>query len=318
MDPIKLYFAGAWPFKTLKGIDVRNKLSSYHYPTQFHEWMKITKKRSGYHLLDSGAFSVWASGATINIDDYISYAKECIEVAKNHNKQLRIVNLDVIPGKVGQTKTLVLSTKQSDIETIDQAAKQGYENLCYFIERGIVPIHVFHQGENFKWLDKMMEKTDYIGISPANDLSQKQKRTWINRVFTYIEKNNIKIKTHGFAVFEKNVMLNYPWTSCDAATYRLLGAYGQIYLPHGGFKNPDYSKPRIHIFISDQHRKNVFFEKKVEKLINDSGFTYKDVKSIGSMRAMINAKYFLGLESWINKQKNKTKTNLSNQGKLGL
>lgn len=317
MSSIKLYFAGSWPFKTLKGLDVRNKLSSYHYPTQFYDWMKITKESHGYHLLDSGAFSVWASGATIDIKKYLSYAKECVEIAKKHNKELRVVNLDVIPGEVGKTSSLVLSSKPSDMEIIDKAAAQGYENLCYFIDNGIIPIHVFHQGESFKWLDKMVEKTDYIGVSPANDLSQKQKRKWIDRTFNYIEKNNIKIKTHGFAVFDANTMLSHPWTSCDAATYRLLGAYGQIYLPYGGFKNPDYSKPRVHIFISDKHKKNVFFEGKVKELLDESGFTYEDIKSIGSIRAMINAKYFLGLEKWINKQKNTNKKKYS-QEKLGL
>lgn len=315
MNLVKLYLAGAWPFKTLKGVDVRNKLSSYYYPKEFYDWLKITKKRSGNLLLDSGAFSVWASGKFINVKDYFLYAQECLEEAGKNNKVLRIVNLDVIPGKVGQTKTLVLSTKPSDIELIDKAAKQGYENLCYFVERGIAPIHVFHQGESFEWLNKMILKTDYIGVSPANDLGQKQKRKWINRVFTYIEKNNIKIKTHGFAVFDKKIILEFPWTSCDAVTHRLLGAYGQIYLPYGGFKNPDYSKPRVHIFISDKHKKNVFFEEKIRKVIEEEEFNYDDVVKNGAVRSLINAKYFIGLEKWINSvKKNKQKRKYEQKG----
>lgn len=318
MNLVKLYLAGAWPFKTLRGIDVRNKLSSYYYPNEFYNWLKITKKRSGNLLLDSGAFSVWASGRSINIEDYFLYAQKCLEIVEKYNKVLRIVNLDVIPGKVGQTRTLVLSTKSSDMELIDKAAKQGYENLCYFVERGIIPIHVFHQGESFKWLDRMILKTDYIGISPANDLGQKQKRKWIDRVFTYIEKNNIKIKTHGFAVFDKHIILKYPWTSCDAVTHRLLGAYGQIYLPYGGFKNPDYSRPRIHVFISDKHRKNVFFEQKIKRIVEEDGFKYEDVISNGAMRSLINAKYFIGLEKWINSVKEQEQEKKCKQRILNL
>lgn len=307
MNPITLYFAGAWIGKaTQDEIDcgIKNKLCSYVYPDQLESWLEVSKNViDGKILIDSGAFSAWNKGDVIDLPKYIKYCQGQIERAEKLGRPLRAVNLDVIPGKKGETSSLVSSVKQEDIQTIESAAQRGYENMKEFLKEGIKPIHVFHQGENFKWLDKMVQETDYIGVSPANDVGQNQKRMWIDKVFSYIVKNKITIKTHGFAVWSPTVILNYPWTSCDAATWRLVAAYGGVYYPVGGFTNPDFSKNPMIVAVSEQRKEHIPFTEDVREDLSQAGFSMKELETSWGERCRVNVKYFLELEKWTNAKK---------------
>ena len=182
MNPVMLYFGGPGHKGTcLRQVEsgVKNKLCSYFYPEQLSSWLEIAKDVPGNILIDSGAFSAWNKRVSIDFDKYIEYCKTFIPLVEKQGKIVRVVNLDVIPGKKGTSGDLNRSVKREDKEIIENAAKRGYENLLYFKKKGITPIHVFHQGESFRWLDKMIQETDYIGVSPANDLSMSQKGLWI-------------------------------------------------------------------------------------------------------------------------------------------
>lgn len=313
MKPVKIYFAAAWSGKGgehhLVEEGIRNKLCSYVYPYQLEGWFeaitKINRQSNGSIIVDSGAFSAWNKGQEVDLDNYIEYAHQAINDASELGEEIRIVNLDVIPGKVGQTKSLTKNFSNSKHpRIIEAAAKQGYKNLCKMLKNGITPIHVFHQGEEFKWLDKMVEKTDYIGISPANDMPSLSRRNWIESVFDYLYKNNIDVKTHGFAVHSREVLINYPWTSCDAASWRLTAGMGYIYFPAGGYKNPDFSKKAIVLNVSEKTTGRGIGEMtdKVVEILEESGFSYQDLQS-WQTRTRLNIRYFLALEKWINKKR---------------
>jgi hypothetical protein len=313
MNTVSMYLAGAWTGSTAKEEEVRlgvkNKLCSFLYLDQFRSWMEVSKGQPGKIIIDSGAFSAWNKGKFVDFDKYIQYCKGCIKEAELDGKTIRVVNLDVIPGKKGETASLNRSVKKEDKDTIDQAAKSGYENMLYFIKNGVKPIHVFHQGESLGWLEKMVAHTDYIGISPANDVAQKDKRLWIDKVFSFMVKSGINVKTHGFAVFSPSVILDYPWTSCDAATWRLVAGYGGIYYPVGGFKNPDYSRNPFILHVSEKAApKHSFlsfsFLKDWKDLLRSDGYNVEELQDWGA-RCAVNIRYFLALERWINKEKRK-------------
>jgi hypothetical protein len=314
MKPVKIYFAAAWAGggqgeRHLVEEGIRNKLCSYVYPSQLSGWLEaikeIPRQFSGSIIIDSGAFSAWNRGEEIDFDKYIEYAHQAINDASELGAEIRIVNLDVIPGKVGQTKSLTKNFSNPDnAEVIEKAAKKGYKNLRKMLKNGITPIHVFHQGENPKWLDRMVEKTDYIGISPANDMPALSRRNWIESVFDYLYKNNIDVKTHGFAVHSREVLINYPWTSCDAASWRLTAGMGNIYFPAGGYKNPDFSKKAIVLNVSEKTTGRGIgkMTNKVVEILEESGFSYEDLQS-WQTRTRLNVRYFLALEEWINKKR---------------
>lgn len=308
MQPISLYFAGAWAGSCSSkevNLGVTNKLCSFIYPDQLKSWLKVSENVPGKILIDSGAFSAWNKGTEVDFDKYIEYCHDALAHPLSKNKIIRVVNLDVIPGKKGETSNLVKSIKKEDKKIIDDAAQKGYRNLRYFIKNGIVPIHVFHQGEEYKWLEKMAEQTDYIGISPANDVSQNQKKIWIERTFSFLEKNNIKVKTHGFAVWSPKIILDYPWTSCDAATWRLLAAYGGIFYPVGGYNNPDFYQNPLTIGVSEKRTNKGSFEfgDELIRILKDDGYDFNEIQQSWQLRSEINIRYFLQFEKWANKQK---------------
>lgn len=306
MKPVRLYFAGpVFNPKGERGKElnrrITNRLVSYLYPKQLKEWCRQVPALNGNIILDSGAFSAWAKGHSISIDAYISYAKEAIQIAADDNKKLRVVNLDVIPGSPGTSTHLNRVKTAENKKIINTAAAKGYENLLRMKDAGITPIHVFHQGEDWEWLHKMVELTDYIGVSPANDMSVQSRLSWMRSVFSYIHRNRIRVKTHGFAVWMLPVLKTLPFTSADAATWRIVAAWGSIMYPIGGFKNPDYSKQPMVFCVSKQRSTKgmgVLTPRKL-KQIEDDGYTYDEIQSF-DVRCEINIRYILGLEQWVN------------------
>ena len=103
-------------------------------------------------LLDSGAFSAFNLGEHIDLDDYIGFVKA------NKGLIYRCINLDKIPGNFG--------IREWRPEGIEAAAAASYANHQKMKEAGLNPIPVFHQDENFRWLEKYLaDGEDYICLS---------------------------------------------------------------------------------------------------------------------------------------------------------
>ena len=216
---MRLYFAIAPAriyFKMLEEENVESVLSSYAFikdpQKMINLWGDFVPKNL---ILDSGAFSVWSNGKTVDIDSYALFC-EGVKRLLPSEVNLYVVNLDVLPGKFGQRPTN---------EEREYSASQGFENMLYLESKGLKVIHVFHQHEDFKWLDKMRNHSDYIGISPANDCSMKEKLHWLNEVFGLIKDT---IKTHGFAVTSHEQLYRYPFYSVDSSSWTAPPRFGRI------------------------------------------------------------------------------------------
>jgi hypothetical protein len=313
MKPIKLYFAGEWgPRKEQGDLDIVNRLVSYLYPKQLDKWLELTGNKPGNIILDSGAFSAWNKGTSVNIYEYIDFVHKAQEKCTAHNKRLFVVNLDVIPGNVGETKGLnrIIGDRtllKQNKEIIDLAAKNGFMNLKLMKQEGITPIHVFHQGEDIKWLNRMLKYTDYIGISPANDMPNDSKKKWMYQTFDYLYKNNIEVDTHGFAVMIPDILRELPWTSCDAISWLMIAATGCIIYPIGGFKNQvsiKVPKPYNQILVSSKKvgKGMQAMSEQVLKLLERDGYTYEQIQDY-KIREEINVRTFHYFEQWINQYK---------------
>lgn len=192
-------------------------------------------------LLDSGAFSVWNRGATIDLDAYIQF---CID----HPTVSYFVNLDVIPGKPGDVKSL---TK----DAIEGAAQAGWDNYQKMLRRlpieKVVP--VFHQNDGFHWLEKYLDfGTPYIGISPANDRSTSQRLVWMEQVKKWVVNSAGQsiVKMHGFAVTSFRLMKFWQWESVDSASWLRVAANGSIYVPYLLRGECDYSRSPFLLSVS--------------------------------------------------------------------
>lgn len=166
-------------------------------------------------ILDSGAFSSWSNGGHISLEDYGHFAKE-FQNLLGQGTTLSIVNLDVIPGKWGYVPN------KDDIAT---SSEKGWENMLYLESLGLRVIHTFHQHEDFAILDKLRYHSDYIGISPANDVSMAEKLLWLNKVFLRIRGS---VKTHGFAVTGHKQLFGYPFYSVDSSSWVTPARFGRI------------------------------------------------------------------------------------------
>ena len=174
-------------------------------------------------LIDSGAFSAWTQGQgkEINLDDYIEFCLQYIDIAD------AVVNLDVIPGR---------PYKKITPDEYEKSAEQGWRNYEKMLAAGISKeklIHVFHQGEAFKWLQRMVKEIPYIGLSPANDKTPEQKIAWLDQCMEYVtDENGIPlVKFHGFAVTSLEMMLRYPWYSVDSTTWTVNARLGRVFVP---------------------------------------------------------------------------------------
>jgi len=180
------------------------------------------KKRNKISLfLDSGAFSAWTQGREIDIDAYIQFCLEHQDLVD------AVANLDVIPGHPYKRIT------QKDIE---DSAKRGWENYEKMLAAGIPKnklVHIFHQGEDMKWLEKMVRVMPYIGLSPANDKTRDQKLMWLDRCMECVtDKNGMPlVKFHGFAVTSLDMLLRYPWYSVDSSTWVVNARMGRVFIP---------------------------------------------------------------------------------------
>lgn len=190
-------------------------------------------------LLDSGAFSAWRRGAEINLNDYISYCKRHKDIVDAY------VALDAIPGEAGK-----MDHSQAAIE---KSAAKSYENTQLMKAAGLSPIPVFHQGERFEWLDRMLQDGEtYVGISPYLRSHQNEIIKWMDKCFSRITDLSGRplIKTHGFGVTASVLCRRYPWHSVDSTSWSVGGGYGSILVPRYCAGQPDYTQPPLTLRIS--------------------------------------------------------------------
>lgn len=174
-------------------------------------------------MLDSGAFSAWNARAEVNLEDY------CVYIYRNIEWIDAYVNLDVIPGSPGRTPT------EAEVE---ESAEASWWNMEYMQGFGLDPVPVFHQGERFYWLERMVDAgIRYIGISPANDRSTQAKVEWLDRVFHYLcdAEGHPRVKTHSFGATSVEIIMKYPWFTVDSTTWLAAGSrFGLLRVPHLG------------------------------------------------------------------------------------
>jgi hypothetical protein len=207
---MKIHLAGANSFKEViinnrvphtlfSYIDLKRREDLHEYLEMYDFCKKI--------IIDSGAYSVWAAGKSIDIDEYIAF---CLGLQNSPGGDRFIfVNLDTLPGKK--------DTKPTPQER-EYSAQKSWESMLYMHGKGVRCLPVFHQHEDMSWMHKMAEFTDYIGISPDNsrDNAPKYKKGWLDMVYYQLR---LKAKTHGFGVTSKEILMRYPFYSVDSTSW---------------------------------------------------------------------------------------------------
>jgi hypothetical protein len=262
---------------------VKNILCSYAYQEGVIPSKRLLKRHGIKLMFDSGAFTAWTKGKEVNIDEYINFIKENEDIIDLE----KVVNLDIILG----------GKKTATQEQFDDACKKGFENYYYMKKHGIEAIHVFHQGENLHYLEKMCHECKYIGISPNNDFSDLAKERWLQECFEVIQRINPNIKTHAFGVTSFRLLSKFPYTSADSSSWALTSAFGSILTPYGRVLISDEQKSNPE-HLENQHE---ISKQKIIDYIQSFGFSYNLCKKQWKYRNILNVFYFLAMEKKLNK-----------------
>lgn len=280
-----LYFAGSdnpeWREYLLA--KKANRLASWiNDRNVIDAWIKNNGK--GKLFIDSGAFSAHTVGKEVDIDKYI-------EFLNNIDEYVYIAaELDKIPGEFRKAKT-----RKQCLE----APLIGWENYLYMRDRVKSPdkiLPVFHQNEDFDWLVRMLETTfdgkhiPYIGISPANDRSTKEKNEWFEQVFRIIgQSSNPNVKTHAFGMTSLPVLERYPFTSADSTSWIMTGANGGIMTPYGTvvMSSKQLDNPQ---HITHQPESKI---QQIKSLCKKYKFNFEELKESYQERCKFNIAYLL-------------------------
>lgn len=242
-------------------------------------------------FLDSGAFSAWTRGTAIDLDEYCEFIR-----ANIHHLDVYAA-LDVIPGQLGQIATH---------DEREEAADQSWRNYLYMRREGLDPLPVFHYGEEFKHLDRMLEYgCDYIGIGGLVGVPSARRRLWLDALFDYITDadGRARVKTHGFGMTSIPLIFRYPWYSVDSTTWLRVTASGAVLMPatrNGAFV---FDEAPATILVSDQSPKRMQDAKhanslsaparaRLDEWLAVCGKTFADVQTNYYARSTVCVTYF--------------------------
>ena len=241
-------------------------------------------------FIDSGAFSIhtgnFGGGRPFEelVDEYIEFLNSIdddIDV---------FAQLDTIPGKFQQPKSK---------EDYEESARKSWENYLYMRGKVKSPhklMPVYHYGEStdalkhmLEWKNENGEQLDYLGLSPANDVSQGAKNAYLNEMAGIIAaSSNPKVKTHLYGMTSLDSLSKYPCYSADSISHRLISGYAKIMSPHFGVisvsKNQRTSAVKSNLsFIdtADEYNLNI-----LKKEIEDFGFTLEEIQESSAARTV--------------------------------
>lgn len=242
-------------------------------------------------FLDSGAYSAWTRGTAIDLDEYCAFIRANIEHIDVY------ACLDSIPGAPGRAATE---------RERNEAADLTWKNYLYMKNEGLDPLPVFHYGEGFQHLERMLDYgCDYIGIGGLVSVPGAMRRHWLDRLFKRItdEQGMPTVKTHGFGMTAVPLIFRYPWYSIDSTTWIQITANGAVYLPQ--IVDGEFVFDRIPgtITVSGRNPKQAAAGKAgnslspamraiLDKWLAFCGKTYEEVESHYFHRAVVNVTFF--------------------------
>ena len=177
-------------------------------------------------MIDSGAFSVWTRGETIDLEEYIAF---CLELRQRFPEAV-FVNLDVIGD-----------------------GESSCENWEIMREHGVDALPIYHPKTPIKYLLAYLEKVDYIGIGGIAKTRTRERiqildRLWENHL---IDDDRMPThKVHGMGVTTFSLLKRYPWYSVDSTSWLVHPMYGMLLVPKRRNGAWDYTQSPHMIAVS--------------------------------------------------------------------
>ena len=286
-DKMDLYLAGLQSYgnehqEKIKEAKINNLLFSFDRKNDCSRSIQINNESKLF--VDSGAFSAWTRGKTIDVDEYIKFINDRAEYIYLYGQ------VDFIPGnRVGGVITP---------EMVREAGEKTWENYLYMRPKMKNPyglLYTFHVGEPFEFLKRALEWRDengdaipYIALGGMVGKPKDTREAFLEKCFKIIkESSNPNVKIHAFGMTDFDLLEKFPITSADSTSWMMTGANGMIRTDYGCLLVSDRQKN------DPQHYSHLPLEaqQEVNKEIKEFGFTLEDLKNSRDNRIILNAKY---------------------------
>lgn len=287
VQALELYLAGAYAEskETMDQVIPSNCLFSYE-----NLQIKDPKGLDIYHMfgsklfIDSGAFSMWTKGVTINVDEYIDWINERADYIDLYGQ------VDAIPGE----RDGGMPTQ----EQVREAAEKTWENYLYMRPKMKKPeglLYTFHVGEPAEFLKKALEWTDdkgnhipYIALGGMVGKTTQVRKRFLDMCFRIIKNSpNPDVKVHAFGMTARDVLSQYPITSADSTSWIMTAATGGIMTDVGvvTVSSSRVNQPNHYSHLDPS------VKKEFEKQVCEFGFTLDELAEERNKRIVHNARY---------------------------
>lgn len=177
---LTIQYAGHWP----------SMLVSIVY---YSSWRKVSHEACFRdYALDSGAFSVFNSGYTISLEQYIEVVRDLVAVDPFLSE---VFALDVI----GDWRTTIRNTERMTAAGID----------------GAIPTYHYKDDEDMSLLKSLCRDYPKVGIGGAAQLRAFARQRFIARCFDAVW----PARLHGFGLGDALSIMAVPWESTDSSTW---------------------------------------------------------------------------------------------------
>lgn len=178
--------------------------------------VRLPRSRPEIIMLDSGAFTAWNIDEEQDIDQLITAYIKALGLIDGKSETL-LANLDVI---TNLDDTLLV--KQAAMDKSDQ----NFGRLNAVFPTKVIPI--IHQGEppeRIEQVARQAEGVGVIGISPNNDVPEKERVAWTKQIMPQVS----HLRVHGYAT-TGNDMLNVPglWSADSFSAGMHAKSFGQL------------------------------------------------------------------------------------------
>lgn len=281
--------------------DLRDRILSKHKKVcelrSYWEWRFFTGHTPHIYgkpfMLDSGAYTAYSKQTFIDLDNY---AKFCL---KHRDKIDYYINLDAIP--------------KSDSEAHRrEAAEQTWKNQLELESYGLTPLPVFHKGEPEEFLERYIDKYDYICLGGLVADSVLTNEEFFERVWDqYLTKadGTPKVRVHAFGMTSRPNMFAYPWFSVDSTTWLVHAKIGQIDIPRKINGRYDYNVKPHTIMVSDKSTAKQFYGQHLDTLPESTremmaeylatrDMTLEQVSTHAVWRFAANMDYWIGVQDF--------------------
>jgi hypothetical protein len=167
-------------------------------------------------FLDCGAFTAWTKGIKINLENYLRFTTKYVDSFE------KIASLDIQPE----------GSKKEDFQYSGEQSFKNYQRMKQYLPlTKLVP--TLHYGEDFQYLEEYIKDgVELIALGGMAGLIRdsasfrvKMSLPWLAEIF----KKYPNQRFHGFGMFTKNILLNFPFYSTDSSYWIHSMRYGNVF-----------------------------------------------------------------------------------------